>query len=193
MATAALGQTDTSHTYQSWRFLAWLQAWPLNRSTLFDYFKQSTFYDSSCNNELLILQRTVDHSHLKTMVGLEYEVDSSSRASESPSYFLIKKQDRHSETSTTCLAVYYIIGTGPQWGTIYQMPSVYSVLVCNLGTSSYYVGQALEALASHIDYSPLTGYSWASENSDKNPEAPAPVAYRYSNPVDAVITKQYEK
>lgn len=38
-------------TWTSWRFLAWLQAWPLNRSTLLDYFKQSCFYDPSCNNE----------------------------------------------------------------------------------------------------------------------------------------------
>lgn len=66
------------------------------------------------------------------MTGVEYEVDNSSpMASKTPAYFLIRKQERHSETSVTVLALYYVVGTGPQWGTVYQMPTIYSVLACN--------------------------------------------------------------
>ena len=66
------------------------------------------------------------------MVGLEYEVDNTSPAAGNPIYFIIRKQERLSETNVTVLAIYYIVGKGPQWGTVYQMPTVYSVLGCSM-------------------------------------------------------------
>ena len=38
----------------SWRFEAWLNAFPLNRNTVLDYFKHSPFYDRLCNNEVVL-------------------------------------------------------------------------------------------------------------------------------------------
>lgn len=83
------------------------------------------------------------------MKGIEYEVDNTSaQAAKLPQYFVIRKQERFSETNVSILAVYYIVGTGPQWGTVYQMPSVYSVLSCNLVGSP---SPALSAPAMVID------------------------------------------
>jgi len=36
----------------AWRFENWLANFPLNKSTVIDYFKHSNFYDQTCNNEL---------------------------------------------------------------------------------------------------------------------------------------------
>ena len=207
MSTNDTGSVDdgVADGSRSWRYLAWLQTWPLNHFTIMDYFRLSDFYDKSCNNEIIYMQKTVEHSQIKyghthiytrihtthythihtsshnkatqrptrsliqiaihiyillkhhtpinththtltlthtythpfpygrTMRGIEYEVDTSSaQAKQNPSYFVIRKQYRESESNVNILAVYYIVGTGPQWGTVYQMPSVYSVLSCNL-------------------------------------------------------------
>ncbi|CEO95117.1 hypothetical protein PBRA_003883 [Plasmodiophora brassicae] len=178
-------------TWTSWRFLAWLQAWPLNRSTLLDYFKQSCFYDPSCNNELISLQRTLDPSYIKTMTGVEYEVDNSSpMASKTPAYFLIRKQERHSETSVTVLALYYVVGTGPQWGTVYQMPTIYSVLACNFASTSFYVSEALLQLSSHLQYTPLTQYSFDWESTDKPTIPDRPTSTKYASAVDAYTEEE---
>jgi hypothetical protein len=40
----------------AWRYEEWLHTWPLNKSTVLDYFKHSDFYDRTCNNEIAIMQ-----------------------------------------------------------------------------------------------------------------------------------------
>jgi len=48
----ALGQMETS-----WRSEAWLHAYPLHAGTVLDYFKESDWYDRTCNNEMVRMQQ----------------------------------------------------------------------------------------------------------------------------------------
>jgi hypothetical protein len=42
---SGLDQMDGGEATKSWRFEAWIFAYPLNRNTVLDYFKHSEFYD----------------------------------------------------------------------------------------------------------------------------------------------------
>ena len=97
--------SDLAHT--SWRFQAWLDHWPLNRNTLLDYFKHSDFYDTQCNNEVIIMQRNEGAGGLKTLTGVEYEVVQ--HVSKDPNYFLILKQYRESPESVRIMQVWLLV------------------------------------------------------------------------------------
>lgn len=137
------------HSGNSWRWTAWLEQYPLNKSTVLDYFKHSDFYDRSCNNEVLAMQQQQQHlydpSRIRMMRGIEYEVDNSIP---SPTYFLIRKQLRKSPEDVQVLALYYILGpqAGPGVGTVFPLPSVHRVLKTGLACFTYYLGQALSSL-----------------------------------------------
>lgn len=64
-ATGVADESTELDSSRSWRYLAWLQAWPLNRNTVMDYFRISDFYDKSCNNEMIYMQKTVEQSQIK--------------------------------------------------------------------------------------------------------------------------------
>lgn len=144
----------------SFRFEAWVNTWPLNRMTVLDYFRYSDFYDRSCNNEQLIMQQNVvDASKITHMVGLEYEVDASHPRNEH--YFLIRKQYRSSPRDVQVLALYYVVGLdpppgahGPPRGTVFPLPDLQSVFVCNLQTCMHHTIEAFRALAAVARPSP---------------------------------------
>lgn len=134
IATAS-EMSEVNLQQQAWRYEAWLHSWNLNRSTVLDYFKFSNFYDRTCNNEIAIMQ-TMSIEALKSMEGIEYEVDPLS----TDEYFLIRKSYRVDPNTTHLLALYYVIGvdntTGdplmPPRGTVLPMPDLHSVLKTNL-------------------------------------------------------------
>lgn len=98
----------------SWRYEAWLNAYPLNKLTVLDYFKNSPFYVMTCNNEQVVITApntagTAIASiaeRLKRLAGLEFEVE----ASDDPNYFLIRRQWRVNPNQVHVEALYYIIG-----------------------------------------------------------------------------------
>lgn len=59
------------------------------------------------------------------MTGIEYEIDLSSK---DPTCFIIRKQHRHSLTSTTLLALYFVSAKG----IVYPLPNLRSVLSFNM-------------------------------------------------------------
>lgn len=147
---------------KSWRFEGWLDAYQLNRNTVLDYFRHSEFYDRTCNNETALMQQ-FDHTKLKLMTGIEYQVDTSIN---DPSYFLISKQYRESPKIVKTLVLYYIVGqdpldqTGIKRGTVFPLPDMYSVFRYNMESALYYVNSAFEELADNISYEVGQPYTW---------------------------------
>jgi len=147
----------------SWRFEAWTREFPLNKNTVLDYFKHSPFYDRQCNNEL-ILQQGADVSKLKSLTGIEYEIDTESGKGEF--YFVIRKQHRESPTSVRVLGLFYIVGVspqngmGPERGTVFPLPDMHSVFCCNLVTAMYYMNSAFKELSEAVRFKPARPYTW---------------------------------
>lgn len=96
----------------------WLEKFPLNKENVLDYFSLSSFYDKTCNNEQIKMQR-LELNKLIFMIGIEYTVI----FSQEPDLFIIRKQKRENKLSTIPIAIYYIIH-----GFIFQAPTIYSVI-----------------------------------------------------------------
>ena len=110
------GGNNLMHT--SWHDPAWIPS--LSTHNVMDYFSQNTnpFYERTCNNEVLKMQRVgmqgagpIDQ-HLPSMVGIEYML----LCAQDPILYVVRKQQRHSPTHVTTLADYYIIA-----GVVYQV------------------------------------------------------------------------
>jgi mediator of RNA polymerase II transcription subunit 6 len=133
--------SDQDLTGVMWNDKVWLSYFPLNNSTVLDYFSLSQFYDRTCNNELIKMQR-LDPALMATMDGIEYAVSPAS----APPFFLITKSRRvvAPPSSLTLLAVYYIIN-----GNAYQAPSAHSVLSSRVLQSLHHLRKSFDILQSH--------------------------------------------
>ena len=111
----------------SFKDTVWLQSFPLTVQTVMHYFALSPFYDRSCNNEKIKMQR-LELDRLKTLRGIEYEtLPSPPPQPNVASLFLIRKNRRLSPNQVKPLAVYYILD-----GTIYQAPNLHAMLTSRL-------------------------------------------------------------
>jgi len=101
-----------------------------------DYFgeKSNPFYDRTCNNEILRMQR-VSMDQLQNMQGVEFVL----LHVQEPILYVIRKQQRHSPTRVTPLADYYITN-----GIVYQAPDLGSVLNSRLVTTINHLQSAFE-------------------------------------------------
>ncbi|KAG7229174.1 hypothetical protein INR49_013117 [Caranx melampygus] len=102
----------------SWVDSGWVPI--LNPGNVLDYFSERSnpFYDRTCNNEVVKMQRlTLDH--LNQMVGVEYIL----LHAQEPILYIIRKQQRQSQTQVVPLADYYIIA-----GVVYQAPDLGTVI-----------------------------------------------------------------
>ena len=118
----------------SFRDDVWLQYYPLNSVTVLDYLSYSAFYDRTCNNELIRMQRQ-NPLKMKEMSGLEYEVivpapkyyddpfGQKCLVQQTSNLFVIQKQFRHSVDQVSSIAVYYCL-----YGSIYQGLAKYVAL-----------------------------------------------------------------
>ncbi|KAJ0397909.1 hypothetical protein P43SY_002417 [Pythium insidiosum] len=145
----------------SFRDTVWLQSFPLNAQTVLHYFALSPFYDRSCNNERLKMQR-LGLDQLKNMRGIEYELLPNLAKQLPQQLFLVQKQRRLGRTQVTPLAIYYVLD-----GTIYQAPNIHAMLTSRLKKCSYRVNKAFHALAAGVRFSPTEGYAWDFSSDDK--------------------------
>ncbi|KAK1860039.1 hypothetical protein I4F81_002631 [Pyropia yezoensis] len=115
-----------------WSDKTWLSYLSLNATTALDYFSLSPFYDPTCNNELVKMQRLDPATILPTMTGVEYAVEPVPADREPARIYIVHKVYRSGPGAgdVTPLATFYIDAGG-----IYQAPSVAGVLGCVLRSS----------------------------------------------------------
>eukprot|EP00941_MAST-03F_sp_MAST-3F-sp1_P003362 g3362.t1 len=122
----------------------WLRSFPLNKATAFDYFSLSQFYDATCNNESLKMQRrALDEQALSLMTGIEYQrIESGAE----PALFIFKKLRRDNPSTSTPLMYYYILH-----GSIYQCPTIHSVFASRVMNCSFHLSRAFSNLRHIIE------------------------------------------
>jgi mediator of RNA polymerase II transcription subunit 6 len=129
-----------------WTDKVWLSYFPLNDTTALDYFSLSQFYDRSCNNELVKMQR-LDPALMSTMAGIEYKL----LPSPSENLFLVSKSRRVTapKPAVAVLAVYYILN-----GNVYQAPTAHAVLSSRVLQALHHLRNSFDVLQSHARPSP---------------------------------------
>ena len=135
------------NTKQNLSFMdaSWLQTYGLSRENVLDYFYISPFYDLNSNNQLLRAQR-VDTSHLLSMIGLEFVLDTNLLAHE-PTLYLIKKQYRKSAHQVDILEVYYVME-----GIIYQSPCFIHLLMLKYNKINLYLQQTFQCCLQNVQH-----------------------------------------
>jgi hypothetical protein len=149
---------------QCWRYDAWIiQQPPLNLHNVLDYFKESHFYDATCNNAKIQMQQRdqmkLNQSlELNQLVGIEYEVVTLHQGSA----FLINKQYRHSPKQTEMLASYFVAATdlgvdhsigrfAPiARGTVFPLPEFKTVLSFNINSGLFHLKEAIYTINKSI-------------------------------------------
>jgi len=155
--TMATQTTEEDPTGVCFKDSRWLELFPLNKDTVLTYFAISGFYDKTCNNEQIRMQRlTMDKMLL--MKGLEYKLEHT----QEPFLYVIKKQKRESPNVAVPIAIYYIIN-----GTIFQAPHIYSVLAARASVSLLYLQQSFSEVSKFQSFDPYTAFQWNWEKSGK--------------------------
>ncbi|GFU90956.1 mediator of RNA polymerase II transcription subunit 6 [Trichonephila clavipes] len=141
----------------SWHDSSWIPM--LNTNNVMDYFSERTnpFYDRTCNNESLKMQR-LGAEHLGNMVGLEYCL----LHVQEPILYVIRKQHRHSPSQVTPMADYYILA-----GVVYQAPDLSSVIGSRMLTMVHHLQSAFDEASSYSHYHPSKGYWWEFKDNEK--------------------------
>ncbi|KAF0735911.1 mediator of RNA polymerase II transcription subunit 6 [Aphis craccivora] len=134
----------------SWHDSNWIPM--LNSNNILDYFSERSnpFYDRSCNNEAIKMQR-LSMDQLSNMIGLEYCL----LHVQEPILYVVRKQHRHSPTHSTPIADFYIVA-----GIVYQAPDLLSIINSHMMSSAYHLETAFEELNSLARFHPSKGYSW---------------------------------
>ena len=106
---------------------------PLTHENVLDYFVGSPFFDPSCDNNIIRMQR-LPPTHLLNMTGIQYRLSPhvAPEAHHVPPnvehpLFVIEKIRRSSPTDVRVLSVYYV-----WFRTIYQAPSLYALINCRV-------------------------------------------------------------
>ncbi|CAH8443040.1 unnamed protein product [Dicrocoelium dendriticum] len=139
----------------SWSNPTWSHL--LCAANVLDYFcdLSNPFYDRQCNNEIIRMQR-LSSEQLLCMTGTEFYL----YQAQEPILFVIRKQQRLSNTQVTPLAYFYIIN-----GTVLQAPDVATLLNSRLLTTINGLNKILQTLAPCARYHPSDGsYSWDDPN-----------------------------
>mmetsp|Transcript_26072 Transcript_26072/g.42744 ORF Transcript_26072/g.42744 Transcript_26072/m.42744 type:complete len:323 (+) Transcript_26072:19-987(+) len=162
-STAALPLANIPEEDRSFKDNGWLQAFPLNVHSVMDYFSLSMFYDRTCNNEYIKMQR-LDPKMLTSMRGIEYVLFHKNE----PLLFVIHKQQRDSPTQFHVLATYYVLG-----GTVYRAPNLQAVFSTRLVSCLHFTSNALKNIAERSRFNPACGHYW-----DFAPPADALAAFK---------------
>ena len=139
----------------------WLQQFPLNANTVLDYFANSQFYDRTCSNEVIKMQR-LDPSNLRNMTGIEYVVH---HGQEPGVLYIILKQRRESYNKTVPIELYYVIE-----GTIYKCPDLAALANSRFSMAMYYMNEAFETVKRHQTFCPTKGCRWIHNSADEEEE-----------------------
>eukprot|EP00514_Thraustochytrium_sp_LLF1b_P000328 CAMPEP_0184513912 /NCGR_PEP_ID=MMETSP0198_2-20121128/3680_1 /TAXON_ID=1112570 /ORGANISM="Thraustochytrium sp., Strain LLF1b" /LENGTH=233 /DNA_ID=CAMNT_0026904061 /DNA_START=347 /DNA_END=1048 /DNA_ORIENTATION=+ len=128
-----------------------VRAYGLHANNVLDYFALSPFYDSTCNNELVRMQK-LGLEVLQNMKGVEYRL---LHTGYEPVLFVVVKQDRSSPTIVRKQELFYILDK-----TIYSAPTLQRLIVSRLYKCATHVQNAFEKLNSAMHFAPSEGYTW---------------------------------
>uniref|UniRef100_A0A0C9S8K1 Mediator of RNA polymerase II transcription subunit 6 n=1 Tax=Wollemia nobilis TaxID=56998 RepID=A0A0C9S8K1_9CONI len=162
----------------------WLNAVPLDRNFVFDYFALSPFYDWSCNNEQLRRRQIhpLDMNNLSKMTGNEYVL---SEVLE-PHLFVFRKQKRDGPEKVTPMLTYYVLD-----GSIYQSPQLCNVFASRMVRALYFISKSFSIAASKLE---KIGYD--TESDGVKPDTKAGVEnidYKEVKRVDQILTNLQRK
>lgn len=148
----------------SWHDSAWMPI--LNADNVLDYFCQrsNTFYDKTCNNEHVKMQR-LDPSQMLYMTGIEYTLIHA----QDGILYVIRKQMRISATQVTPLAFYYVLA-----GVVYQCPDVGSLINSRLLSTIHKIKSSFGDALSYSRYNPSKGYWWEFKDAPKEQKEKKP-------------------
>ncbi|KAF6035738.1 MED6 [Bugula neritina] len=132
----------------SWHDSSWIPL--LNTGNILDYFGRSKFYDRTCNNEVIKMQRQ-SIEQLVNLTGIEYKLVHV----QPPILYIIRKQYRQNSESVTPMAHYYVIG-----GIIYKAPDVCTLVNSRMMNTTFSLNEALNKAIKHARYHPSKGYWW---------------------------------
>jgi mediator of RNA polymerase II transcription subunit 6 len=124
-------------TTTSWADKSWWSG-HLRRETVLDYFAGSPFYDRTCLNEVLRMQKTLTpedaRDKLRRLPGTVYELDEARTEEVAPTesepahmLYVIRKLRRDGAGSEVSLRWYYVLD-----GLVYEAPTLASVLRARL-------------------------------------------------------------
>lgn len=176
----------------AWRDPIWLQSHPpLDENNVFEYFKRSTFYDSSCINEVLSMQSQGTHKRNMSQVdGIYYTI---APRSTDARLFVITRNIR-SQGQENREGVYLVVGAQDKRdsGTIYQLPTMHNVLRVNITNAAYYLDQCIEELSGMVGTMDIIDgqHHWKHEDDiRKNP----PKTNIYEGIVSSVLAMEFER
>lgn len=134
----------------NWSDILWLHHFGLNKDNALDYFQMSPFYDSKSNNQIIRTQ-SVSHEFLKTMVGLEFALDTINICE--PHLYVIRKQNRIDPNRVQLLEIFYIVD-----GVIFQSPVLLDVLRTRFAKSVHHLMNSFETVAATVSYTSSGGH-----------------------------------
>lgn len=173
VAVVDLKDRALTELFDMHRVPGWIDLYPLSSNNVYDYFRNTPFFDRNCNNEFLGMQHM--DSKIKTMTGVEYEVAKKMSSLGTINWFVIYKQCRLSPTEVRLINAYYVVGverplhasTAPERGTVIPLPDIHSVLATNLRTTLHYLQEAVQELHSLKQFNLGDNYSWDLDNNGK--------------------------
>lgn len=153
-----------------WSDKPYLSYVPLAQENAMAYFAMSPFYDKSCNNELVHMQR-LDEALMATMEGIEYSL----LPPVCEHLYRVTKSRRTvaPKPSLTLLAVYYILN-----GNIYQAPTAHAVLSSRIVQSLHHLRRSFDTLQAHALPAPAPASASSSACHWRPPPAAAAAALR---------------
>eukprot|EP00308_Calcidiscus_leptoporus_P017618 CAMPEP_0119374920 /NCGR_PEP_ID=MMETSP1334-20130426/33421_1 /TAXON_ID=127549 /ORGANISM="Calcidiscus leptoporus, Strain RCC1130" /LENGTH=186 /DNA_ID=CAMNT_0007393119 /DNA_START=51 /DNA_END=611 /DNA_ORIENTATION=- len=148
-----------NRTTISWEDKAWLESFPLNAFTVLDYFSHSQFYDKTCINEFVKMQRGLSAAEMEAtmakMTGFEYVLHAAHEVKASGhnpahSLYVILRQRRavkpKGPPELTPVCYYYVLD-----GVAYEVPSVQEVLKERLMRIGWLLDGAFDAITDGVN------------------------------------------
>ena len=149
MAAASVHDDHPVLTAVSWEDRSWWSG-ALNRETVIDYFSHSQFYDRTCLNEQLKMQRDLPRDvalqRLRELPGIVYRLDET-RTEERPptettaaqTLYVIQKLSRDNRGVESTLRYYYVLN-----GVVFEAPTIAAIVRARLLRLGFYLKDAFD-------------------------------------------------
>ncbi|ODV82741.1 hypothetical protein CANARDRAFT_10269 [[Candida] arabinofermentans NRRL YB-2248] len=155
--------SETQLDELQWRSPEWVNAFGLRTDNVLEYFSQSPFFDRTSNNQVLKMQNQFTDANyqfkpynlllqdLKKMKGIEFVV----AMVREPDFWIIRKQNRLSDSETITISDFYIIGS-----SVYMAPLIHSIMSSRFLSSVLNLRNSMSLLQELPKFSPSNGHEY---------------------------------